>query len=364
MAKRNGVDIVLATGGSGGHIYPAVAVGKEFVQRGYTVAILGQTGGMEERIAADEHVPFYGVPAGRWNRGGIPNPFELLNAVRGMWKARGIVKQLAPKLVMGFGGFASYAGAAAAPKLGIPLVLHEANTVPSLVNRRLAKHAALAVVAREEAIASLVGAQEYVALPYPIREERVERAAAREHFGLAANRPVVLVMGGSQGSLPLNRLMPTVAERFASTGVQFVHSTGHNWLAEVQAATNHLNDYHVHQYVHAPTAWAAADFAVTRSGMGTITEAAFHGVPLIMMPLPSAADDHQLKNAEARAAEGAGIVVHQGELGEATADAMQGAILQLLNEETRGAMQQAAAELNPAGAASDIVSAVVKSTNI
>lgn len=364
MAKRNRVNVLLATGGSGGHIYPAVAVGKAFAQRGYQVAMIGQTGGMEERIAAEEHMAFYGTQAGKWNRGGLPNPFELLRAIRGMLKARSIVKSLAPDVVIGFGGFASYGGAAAAAKLGIPLVLHEANTVPSLVNRQLAKHAALAIVAREEALAQLVGAKQHVVLPYPIREERVEQQAARQHFGLANNRPVVLIMGGSQGSLPLNRLLPGVAERFAGTGVQFLHSTGHNWLAEVQAATSHLSDYHVHQYVHAPTAWAAADFAITRAGMGTITEAAFHAVPLIMMPLPSAASDHQRKNAEARAADGAGLVVPQGGLNDATANAMQAAILQLLNQDTLAAMRQAAAQLNPAGAASDIVSAVVKSTSI
>lgn len=364
MAERNGVDILLATGGSGGHIYPATAVGHEFVQRGYSVAMIGQAGGMEERIAEEERIPFYGVPAGRWNRGGIPNPLEVLRAVTGVFAARRIVRSLAPKVVIGFGGFASYAGAAAAPKLGIPLVLHEANTVPSLVNRQLAARANLVVVAREEAVARLTGAKQHVVLPYPVREERVERAAAVNEYGLAANRPVVLIMGGSQGSLPLNRLMPRVAERFAGTGVQFLHSTGRNWLAEVQHATAHLSDYHVREYVHAPTAWAAASFAVTRSGMGTITEAAFHAVPLIMMPLPGAADDHQLKNAEARAREGAGIVVPQGALDETTENAMQAAILQVLNEDTQRAMRYAAAQLNPAGAASDIVSAVVKSQSI
>lgn len=364
MAERNRVDIVLATGGTGGHIYPAVAVGLAARKRGFTAAIVGQQGGMEERIAAEEGFPFYGVPAGRWNRGGLPDPRELWRALQGMLQAPRIVRSLDPKVVIGFGGFASYAGASAAVRLKIPLVLHEANTVPSLVNRRLSRRAALSVLARAEAQEHLVGSKEYIVLPYPIREERVAREAALASFGLDPHKPVLLIMGGSQGSLPLNTLAPSVVQQLGEGTVQVLHSTGRLWIDEVLAATRELPNYHAVPYVHAPSAWAVADVALTRSGMGTITEAGFHGVPLVMVPLPGAADDHQLHNARSREREGAGIVVEQGAGDERTVAALVAAITRVLSDGERARMSKAAGQLNAAGAADDIVSAVVKSVGL
>lgn len=364
MAERNGVNIVLATGGTGGHIYPAVAVGNAARKRGFSAAIVGQEGGMEERIAEEEGFAFHGVPAGRWNRGGLPDPRELWRALQGMLQAPRVVRELNPSVVIGFGGFASYAGASAAVRLNIPLVLHEANTVPSLVNRRLSRRAVLSVLARAEAREHLVGSNEYVVLPYPIREERVSREAALASFGLQPDKPVLLIMGGSQGSVPLNNFAPRVVEQLGAGAVQVLHATGRLWIDDVRAATRDFPDYHAVPYVHAPSAWAVADVAVTRSGMGTITEAAFHGVPLVMVPLPGAADDHQLHNARSREREGAGIVVEQGAGDQATIAALVTAITRVLAPGERARMSEAAQVLNAAGAADDIVGAVVKSVGL
>src|SRR5690606_8386514 len=146
-------------------------------------------------------------------------------------------------------------------------------------------------------------------VPFPVREERLRREEARAALGLPQDAFVTFVMGGSQGSATLNREAPTAYRSLGPTTPDgrehhVVHAAGPGRAGEVDAAG--LAKYHVHEFVDAVTAWSSADLAVTRSGVGTLSEAAFHGVPLVMVPLPSSAEDHQLHNARAAAAAGAG----------------------------------------------------------
>ena len=349
--------LLFATGGSGGHIYPALATAQEAEKRGYTAFFIGQTDGMEERILPAAGYPFYGVPAGKWDRQ-RPNPLQGVRAAGGLVTAVSLLRQLRPQLVLGFGGFASFPGLAAARLLGVPYVLHEGNAYPGKVTRWFAAGARRVAISHEAARAHLEGART-VLTGFPIREERVAKAEARERLKLPQGGLLTFVMGGSQGSKVLNEAVPKAyadlcAAPTAGAGPHAVlHSTGRRWAGEVAAVTESFKSYFTSGFVDATLAWSAADVAITRSGVSTLSEAAYHGVPSIMVPLPSAAENHQLRNAEAVTAAGAGWTLEETDL-EQLALLWRRALE--MGERERAAA--AARDLSPAGAAATIVTLI------
>ncbi len=349
--------VVLATGGTGGHIYPAVAVARELLARGHRAALMGQAGGMEERIAAEQGLEFHGVSAGKLVRPGQGrfSPGEVARAGRGLLEARGLLKRLRPEVVVGFGGFASLPGVLAAQHLGISTVLHEQNARLGLTQRLAARRARVVGTAYPE-VAGLPPERARM-VGMPVREERLERAEALAQLGLQDGPLTVFVMGGSQGSVALNGAVPlALRAAFGEEGIrgeqsiQVLHSTGPRWLSEVAPGVRDLPWYHASGYVDSIAAWSVADLAVTRAGTGTIAEAAFHGVPLVMVPLPESAEGHQLANARAVEAAGAGVVVEQPRMAEDLARA----VLECLAADRRHAMEQAALARSSSGAAASL----------
>ncbi|GHF34665.1 UDP-N-acetylglucosamine--N-acetylmuramyl-(pentapeptide) pyrophosphoryl-undecaprenol N-acetylglucosamine transferase [Deinococcus metalli] len=371
--------VVLATGGTGGHIYPAVATARALMARGHDTLLLGQRGGMEERVAAEQGLAFQGVEAGKLARSGQgrADPRELLRAGAGVFQARALLARLRPGGVVGFGGFASLPGVLAAQALGIPTVLHEQNARLGLTQRLAVRGARAVGTAYPEVVgldprkATLVG--------MPVREERLGRTEALSRLGLQDGPLTILVMGGSQGSLFLNNAVPdtlrnifggeglvdhalgvmtpridldfghTPGERTPDlgAGVQVLHATGRRWLNDVAPRVREVDWYHVSGYVDAVAAWSAADLAITRGGTGTLAEAAYHGVPLVMVPLPESAENHQWHNAMTVQRAGAGRVVEQASVGEA----LGSAVLECAAAGTRIAMRAAALKRSQPGAA-------------
>lgn len=356
--------IVMATGGTGGHIYPAVATARELLSRGYRALLLGQRGGMEERFAADAGLDFYGVEAGKLARSGQgrPDPRELWRAARGVAQARAFLRGAQPGAVVGYGGFASLPGVLAAQSLGVPTVLHEQNARLGLTQRLAAGRARAVGTAYPQVVGLRPDKATQVGMP--VREERLPRAEALARLGLREGALTVLVMGGSQGSLALNNGVPDVLRAaFGPEGhtpdgqpVQVLHSTGPRWLEEVAPRVADLPWYQPIPYVDAVAAWSVADFGVTRAGTGTLAEAAFHGVPLVMVPLPESAENHQVHNARSVEAAGAGRLVEQAHL----EGQLGGAVLECAQPGTRAAMREAALGRSPAGAAGRLADLVLR----
>lgn len=357
--------IVLSTGGTGGHIYPAVALGRELVQRGYQIALMGQLGGMEERIAQEENIPFYGVSAGKIDRT-RPNPLALLKAGQGFLEARKYLEQLKPSVVVGFGGFASLPGVLSAQTLGIPTVLHEQNAKLGLTQKLAAAKAKIVATAYPEVQGLSAKKTHWVGVP--VREERMDRQTALQKLGLENGPITILVMGGSQGSLALNEGVPGALEAvFSKVGlaalkhsdsdysVQVLHATGRNHLIPMTPRVSHLPWYHITGFVDATAAWSAADIAITRAGSSTLGEAAYHGVPVVAIPLPTSADNHQLANAKAVEKAGAGKVLEQNNL-NFLGNVIQG----LIPQKARTEMQLAAHKISPQGASARLADAVVQ----
>jgi UDP-N-acetylglucosamine--N-acetylmuramyl-(pentapeptide) pyrophosphoryl-undecaprenol N-acetylglucosamine transferase len=346
--KSEGVRVLLATGGSGGHIYPALAVAGELERRGAEAVFVGQARGMEARLVGETPYAFYGVRAGKWDRT-KPDPRQAWQAVMGVGDAYRIVKRLRPQVALGFGGFASFPGLAGALRSGVPFALHEQNAFPGRVTRWLQGRARLIATAQAEVHARLPRARRLEHVGMPIREIRVPRREARAQLGLAEDGKLALVMGGSQGSLSLNRAVPAAYRGLppeAREDLTVLHSSGPRWEDGLTEKVADLPHYHVSGWVDSVLAWSAADLAITRAGTGTLAEAAFHGVPLLMVPLPWAAEDHQTHNARAVAAAGAGRIVSERELGTLAAQWQA-----LLDDRVLEAAAAAALARAPAGAA-------------
>ena len=355
------IQVVLSTGGTGGHIYPAVATAHELIRRGHAVTVLGQQGGMEERIAADQQLDFFGVQAGKLARSGQgrADPRELLRAGKGILEARRYLAAKRPSVVVGYGGFASLPGVLAAQSLGLATVLHEQNARLGLT-QRLAAGRARAVGTAYPVVAGLPP-DKGVLVGMPVREERLGRPEALARLGLEAGRLTIFIMGGSQGSLAMNNALPDILRAIFQGGhspdgpVQVLHATGPRWIGQVAPVVADLPWYHPVSYVDSVAAWSASDLAITRSGTGTLAEAAFHGVPDIMVPLPESAENHQLFNARAVQAAGAGQVIEQS----VVSAQLGAAVLECLTAQRRSAMQAAALARSPAGAAGRLADLVL-----
>ena len=350
--------ILFATGGTGGHIYPALSVAKEAQARGYQPVFLGGADGMEARAVPEAGFGFHGVATGKWDRS-RPDPRQALKAAGGLAQAVQIVRRTGPRVVIGFGGFASFPGLAAARLLGVPYVLHEGNAYPGKVTRWLSSGAAAVAVSHRAAAPHLPQAKNIVVTGFPVREERVGKTEARARLNLPATGSLTFVMGGSQGSVVLNEAVPAAFRSLSEAGT-VLHSTGRRWEAQVEERTRDLATYHTTGFADAVLAWSAADVAITRAGISTLSEAAFHGVPVVMVPLPSSAENHQLHNAQNVAAAGAGWVVEEHGLAE-LADVWQRALQPEVLERARAV--QTLSPQGAAGALVDLLDAVLHSAH-
>lgn len=343
----------LATGGTGGHVFPALALAERASKAGWEVTVIGGANGPEAGWSAAAGVPFVGVPSGKLDRS-RPSPRELARAMAGVLRATAALRRARPDLLVGFGGFASLPGVAAAWLTRTPFAVHETNAVPGLVTRAFARRARLTVLTQAVAASRLPGARVCV-VPLPVREKRVDRAEARAALGVPADATLTLVLGGSQGSAYLNEAVPQVAARVLRDHPRLwlLHQTGDRWRAEVDARLGPAERTRRVGFVDAATAFSAADVAITRGGFGTLADAAFHGVPLVVVPLPSSAEDHQRHNAEALAADGAGSWAAQGDLA-----ALESAWRTLLDPERRRLAAAAARARSPEGGGERLLAAL------
>ena len=358
IEAAQGLRVLLAAGGTAGHVFPAIAVSQQLELLGATCALIGSTGGMEEGLAAEANLEFFGVRSGKLDRS-RPDPRAAWNALAGFADAVAVTRQFKPDLTVGFGGFASFPGVAAAWLTRTALVLHEANAYPGLVTRTF-KGAARAIGLADAAGKAYLPSEKCTIVGMPVREGRLEPSAARRQLGLEPDVTTVLVMGGSQGSVALNRLLPELLiQTLGGKGVQVLHQTGRGRLGEVQPRVAHLPWYHCAEFVDGTAAWSAASCAITRAGMSTIADAAFHGVPLLLIPLPSSSEDHQVSNAKSVEAKGAGRFFKQIDVETGLNEGFTRGMLDCLQPDVLGAMRAAALQSSPAGAAKRLASLII-----
>jgi UDP-N-acetylglucosamine--N-acetylmuramyl-(pentapeptide) pyrophosphoryl-undecaprenol N-acetylglucosamine transferase len=314
-AIRGGGPVLIMAGGTGGHVFPALAVAKVLRERGVEVVWLGVPGSMEARL-----VPANGFPI-EWVRvAGIRGkgvfawllaPWRIAKAVM---QAMSVLRRIKPRAVLGAGGYVSGPGGIAAWLLRIPLFIHEQNAIAGLTNRWLAK---LATQVLEAFPGSFGTSAHATTIGNPVRADIAAIAPPAERFTGREPRTRLLVFGGSQGARRLNEVLPQALARLAPEALpQVRHQTGERSFEATRTAYAQSRiDAEVLPFIEdMAKAYAWADLAVCRAGAMTVAELQAAGLGAVFIPLPIATDDHQTKNADVMVRAGAARLVQERDL--------------------------------------------------
>ena len=292
------VALVMA-GGTGGHVFPALATARVLQRRGYDIVWLGTQRGIESRL-----VPAAGIPvewlsvSGLRGKGLVTLLVAPVRLAVALFQALRAVRKHKPSVVLGAGGFASGPGGVAAWLLRRPLVVHEQNAVAGMTNRVLARLADRVLEGFPGSFGRGVRAEH---VGNPVRPEIAAVAPPERRYPAREGRARLLVFGGSQGAARLNAVVPAaLAELPAALRPEVIHQTGRNGYDETVAAYQSRGiEADVRPFIDDMAgAYGWADLAVCRSGALTIAELAAAGVPAVLVPFPAAVDDHQTRNAE------------------------------------------------------------------
>jgi UDP-N-acetylglucosamine--N-acetylmuramyl-(pentapeptide) pyrophosphoryl-undecaprenol N-acetylglucosamine transferase len=309
MKKR----VLMMAGGTGGHIFPALAVARALRSRGYDLLWLGSQVGMERELVGDEFpMAMMSVRAIR-GKGMIKkllSPFRLCLAI---WQAWRVVRRFNPDLVIGMGGFVSGPGGVAARLSRKPLMIHEQNAVAGMTNRILAKYAAVVLQAFPNAFPSVVAAKT-IGNPLRLTITAVDSPADRFKTRSAPLR--LLIVGGSRGAQAINQAMLRVlANDSLAPALEVWHQTGKSHFEQIQQAYQQMKiPAKVSAFIDdIAQAYAWADLLICRAGALTVSEISAVGVPSILIPFPYAVDDHQYHNAAYLAKAGAAEIIRQND---------------------------------------------------
>ncbi len=303
--------IMIAAGGTGGHVYPALAVAKVLRQRGHEVVWMGTPDSFEARV-----VPQHGIAMELVRIKGLRGKgvMKLLSAplvlARAMLDAFAVLRRVRPNLVLGMGGFAAGPGGLAARLSGRPLVIHEQNAAPGMTNRLLARIASTVLEAFPNTFAGAI------TVGNPVRAGFFELAEPAQRSATHHGAPRVLVLGGSQGARALNEMVPAaLALLAADIRPQVRHQAGRTLDVAQKAYANAGVAGEVTAFIDdMPAAYDWADLVVCRAGASTVAELAAAGCASLLVPFPHAVDDHQTRNGEYLVRAGAALLIAERSL--------------------------------------------------
>jgi UDP-N-acetylglucosamine--N-acetylmuramyl-(pentapeptide) pyrophosphoryl-undecaprenol N-acetylglucosamine transferase len=312
MTKR----LLIMAGGTGGHVFPGLAVAAELTAQNWQIHWLGTSGRMEAQIVPQAGYPISFIDVVGVRKNGITTlllaPFKIVKATI---QAHRVIKNFQPDVVIGMGGFASGPGGVATWLNRLPLILHEQNAVPGLTNKLLSRIAKKVLTGFDKTFPAqrLGQSDKYFWVGNPVRQEFSE-LPVKNSVELPLN---LLVVGGSLGAQVLNETVPLALAGMKQINVR--HQTGAGHLAKVeQTYAQHVvepNSYQVIEFIDdMPSAYAWADLIICRAGALTVAEVAAAGVAAIFVPLPHAVDDHQTKNAHTLVDIQAAYLLPQSEL--------------------------------------------------
>lgn len=307
--------VLIMAGGTGGHVFPALAAARVLRERGFEAVWLGTRRGMEARLVPAQQIPIEWISFGGLRGKGIATwlaaPFRLALAV---WQSLQVMHRRQPSVVLGAGGFVSGPGGIAAWLTRRPLVIHEQNAVAGLTNRLLAR---LATRVLEAFPASFPGARQAQSVGNPVRREIAALGIPAQRFAARSGPLRVLIFGGSQGAARLNAAAPAaLALLDAAARPTVLHQAGERHLAPTRAAyAQHGVQAEVCAFIDdMAAAYGWADLVVCRSGALTVSEIAAAGLPAVFVPFGAAVDDHQTRNARFLVDAQAGVLLPETQL--------------------------------------------------
>src|SRR6185295_393243 len=302
---------VMAGGGTGGHVVPALAVARELTTRGHSVRFIGTQRGLESTLVPEAGFPIEWIEIGGLKRVGLRRTISSLGVLpRSVWHAARMLENPRPAAVFSTGGYVAGPVLLAAGLKKIPVVIIEPNAIPGFTHRRMARFVSRALVTFPE-----------TARWFPNGRTEVTGLPVREEFFHVPPKPrgatlTVLITGGSQGSRTLNRAVEQSWPLWPRGGVRLIHQTGASAFAEIEPRFHAAGvEGELHAFLHdMPRAFTEADLVISRSGMGAVSELAAAGKPSILVPFPTASDQHQLRNAEAMERAGAAKLIADSEM--------------------------------------------------
>lgn len=313
---------MISGGGTGGHIYPAIAIANAWMEKhpDSEVLFVGALGKMEMQKVPEAGYKIIGLPVAGLQRkltwANLSFPIKLLKSLS---KAKRIVKEFDPQVVVGVGGYASGPVLYAAQGRKIPTLIQEQNSYAGLTNKILSKKARKICVAYP-GMEKFFPADRIVNTGNPVRKDLLnlegKKEKALEHFGLESDRKTLLVLGGSLGARTLNQGMLKDMEDFEKDGYQVLWQCGKFYFKEMADRTEKsgLQHIHVREFIREmDLAYAAADVIISRAGALSVSELSLVGKPVIFIPSPNVAEDHQTKNAMAYVTHHAAKLLKDGE---------------------------------------------------
>ena len=327
---KENLRIIISGGGTGGHIFPAVSIANAIKELRPDTEILfvGAEGRMEMHRVPAAGYPIKGLPVAGFDRKNLfKNIPVLIKLFKSQRLARKIVKDFHPHAAVGVGGYASGPTLKVAGSMGIPTLLQEQNSYAGVTNKLLAKQAKKICVAYE-GMERFFDKEKIILTGNPIRQGLLNHSTTREEaistFGLDPNKRTVLILGGSLGARTINQCLMENLDKVKSSGVQFIWQTGKIYIEEAKASVAKFGELpmlHVTDFISdMATAYCAADLVISRAGAGSISEFCLLQKPVILVPSPNVAEDHQTKNALALVNKNAALYVKDMEAKELLLD--------------------------------------------
>jgi len=307
--------VLIMAGGTGGHVFPALAAARVLRERGFEPVWLGTARGLEAKLVPPHDIPIEWISVSGVRGKGLGTllaaPFQLARAV---WQSLRVIRRRKPVVVLGAGGFVSGPGGLAAWLSHRPLVIHEQNAIAGVTNRTLARFAKRVL---EAFPSSFPGAVKAERVGNPVRREITGLPPPERRFAGRSGRLRLLIIGGSQGAARLNTVVPAAIANIDSDVRPLVlHQAGERHIAQARELyAKHGVDADVRAFIDdMAEAYGDADLIICRSGALTVSEVAAAGVPAIFVPFPAAVDDHQTRNAEFLVREGAALLIQERDL--------------------------------------------------
>ena len=323
--KKN-IRIIISGGGTGGHIFPAVSIANAIKEQHPEAEILfvGAEGRMEMQRVPAAGYQIIGLPVAGFDRKHLlKNISVLIKLMKSQIKARRIIKEFKPDAAVGVGGYASGPTLKVAGSMGIPTLIQEQNSYAGVTNKLLAKKACKICVAYE-GMERFFDKEKIILTGNPVRQNLLNQQMSREEairsFNLDPTKKTVLIVGGSLGARTINTCVLNGLDQIRQSGVQFIWQTGKFYINEAKEKVGQAENYpmlHTTDFItDMAAAYSAADLVISRAGAGSISEFCLLGKPVILVPSPNVAEDHQTKNALALVAKDAALYIKDAEASE------------------------------------------------
>jgi len=317
--------VIISGGGTGGHIFPAIAIANALKKLVPDIEILfvGALGRLEMDLVPRAGYNIVGLPVAGINR---KNPFKnisvLFRFIKSLKIAGRIIRDFKPDVVVGVGGYASGPVIKKALSRKIPVLIQEQNSYAGITNRLFAKRASVVCVAYD-GMEKYFPASRIIKTGNPLRQSisNIEglKEEAQKYFNLKGDAPVVLVLGGSLGAGSINKCLAENIEKINDSGLFWIWQTGKNYFEDINALVSVTQSENISVYPfieRMDLAYSIADIIISRAGAGTISELCLAGKPVILIPSPNVAEDHQTRNALALAGKEAAVVVKDSEVNQ------------------------------------------------